>query len=144
MIYLVYGEQYPLIKKRINKIVKECFNGEIDEFSYVKLNGREVSVQDIVSECEFIPLGSDRKVVYVYNAYFLGAIKEKVSIESEQDYSRLEKFIKAYFASSSNMIDVIFSLEGERVHHKLNKSCSLHLDVIIEKEKRVYNKVTPL
>ena len=130
MIYLVYGEQYPLIKKRINKIVKECFNGEIDEFSYVKLNGREVSVQDIVSECEFIPLGSDRKVVYVYNAYFLGAIKEKVSIESEQDYSRLEKFLKAYFASSSNMVDVIFSLESKSI----NKKSSIYK--LLEKEDK--------
>ncbi|MGN1295110.1 MAG: DNA polymerase III subunit delta [Bacilli bacterium] len=130
MIYLVYGEQYPIIKKRVNKIVNQCFNGEIDEFSYVKINGREVTVQDIVSECEFIPLGSDRKVIYVYNAYFLGSIKEKVAIESDQDYERLEKFLKAYFASSTNMVDIIFSLESKSI----NKKSSIYK--LIEKEEK--------
>ena len=130
MIYLVYGEQYPIIKKRVNKLVNQCFNGEIDDFSYVKINGREVTVQDIVKECEFIPLGSDKKVVYVYNAYFFGSIKEKVTIENEQDYLRLEKFLNSYFASSSNMVDVIFSLENKSINKKSN------IYKLLEKEEK--------
>lgn len=92
MIYLVYGEQYPLVKKRAQRIIKSVLNDEIDDFSYVRMNGKEDLVQDIVYECNLIPLGG-KKVVRIDEPYFLTSIKEKVSIDKEQDFKTLSDYI---------------------------------------------------
>lgn len=118
MIYLVYGNQYPILKKSVKKLVTKCFNGEIDEFSYVKLNAKETLVQDIVSECEFIPLGSEKKVVLVYNPYFLLTTKEKCSIEANQDYSLFEKFIESLLNDEESICDLIFMVESTSINKK--------------------------
>ena len=85
MIYLVYGDQYPLLSKRVKRMVKSILQDEIDEFSYVRINAKETLVQDIIYECSLLPfLG--KKVVRIDDPYFLTSLKEKVSIEKEQDY----------------------------------------------------------
>ena len=47
MIYLVYGDQYPLVSKRVKRLVKSILLDEIDEFSYVRVSAKEVLMQDI-------------------------------------------------------------------------------------------------
>ena len=74
MIYLVYGDQYPLLKKRVQRMVKSILGDEIDEFSYVRLSAKENLVQDIVYECSLLPfLG--KKVVRIDDPYFLTSVK---------------------------------------------------------------------
>ena len=92
MIYLVYGDQYPLLSKRVKRMVKSILGDEIDEFSYVRMSSKEVLVQDIVYECSLLPfLG--KKVVRIDEPYYLTSNKERVSIEKDQDYDAFKKFI---------------------------------------------------
>ena len=70
MIYLVYGEQFPLINKRVKKLISSILVNGAEEFNFVRFNAREVNVQDIAYECSLLPF-ADRKVVRVDNPYFL-------------------------------------------------------------------------
>jgi DNA polymerase-3 subunit delta len=115
MIYLVYGDQYPLLSKRVKRMVKSILQDEIDEFSYVRINAKETLVQDIIYECSLLPfLG--KKVVRIDDPYFLTSLKEKVSIEKEQDYDSFKKFILA--TSDEDIVDVIIVLETSSINKK--------------------------
>ncbi len=113
MIYLVYGEQFPLVKKRVRKLIRTLLPDGEDEFNSVRLNAKEVTVQDIVYECSLLPFGA-RKVVRVDNPYFLGSVKERIPIEKDQDYDAL----LGYIANSNAVVDLIFVLESKTVNKK--------------------------
>jgi len=95
MIYFIYGNQSPTIKSQVKKIAKESLQDEgMDDFNFVRLDGFNVLVQDAVDECNYIPLGSDKKVVSLENCYFLLSPKPKNKIDSEQDYDALSNYLE--------------------------------------------------
>lgn len=129
MIYLVYGDQYPLVSKRVKKLVTSILKEEIDEFNYVRINAKDTLVQDIAYECSLLPFG-ERKVIRIDNPYFLGSIKERVSIEKDQDYKSLARYIE----NPNDFVDVIFVLENKNVNKKneIYKLLEKHGKVIFE------------
>ena len=86
MVYLIYGEQYPTIKKKLKLLKKQILGEYVDEFSYVSLSGRTSPVQDIVFEATKPSLFSPSKMIVVTEPYFLTTAREKVDIEKHQDY----------------------------------------------------------
>lgn len=113
MIYLVYGDQFPLVSKRVKKIISSILTEGIDEFNYSRINAKEVLVQDICYECSLFPM-DDKKVIRIDNPYFLSTNKEKTSIEKDQDYKSLVKYIN----NPNELVDVIFVLENKDVNKK--------------------------
>ena len=115
MIYLIYGHQLPVIKKTLKNLIKTCL-GDIpqDDFNVEKLSSRMVLVQDIVYACSSIPLGSDKKVVVVTEPYYLSSEKEKCSLDKDQDYDMLIKYLNNPSANT----DLIFFLEAKDINSK--------------------------
>ncbi len=93
MIHLVYSNQSSEIKKVVKAIAKQ-FLPEIDDMNFVKYDGNNVLVQEIVDEANYVPLGYDKKVVCVDNCYFLMKPKPRNKIEADQDYKALIQYIK--------------------------------------------------
>lgn len=96
MNYILYGEQFPMIKKRLSKILKERL-GEPDSFNVAKFDLEEADVNEIVSEAELLPLGYDRKAVVVDHCAFLGNGGNK---EQRETFTKLVE-------NSSDEIDLI-------------------------------------
>ncbi|HOZ02212.1 MAG TPA: DNA polymerase III subunit delta [Bacilli bacterium] len=92
MIYLIYGNQAPTIKKRLNAIIKERLPDK-DEMNFVRYDGSLTLIQECISDANSLPLGYEHKVVVVDSCYFLLKPKPRNKIESEQDYDVLKKFI---------------------------------------------------
>lgn len=92
MVYLIYGNQTPSIKKQMMKIVSSILP-EKDEMNFVRYDGSNSLIQEAVDESNYLPLGYDHKVIAVENCYFLEKPKPKNKIESEQDYNSLIDFI---------------------------------------------------
>ena len=113
MVYLIYGEQYPLVAKRVKKLINSILTEGIDDFNFFRMNAKEITVQDIAYECSLLPFG-DKKVVRVDNPYFLSTSKERNAIEKDQDYKELEKYIE----NPNDMCDLIFVLESKNVNKK--------------------------
>lgn len=104
MNYILYGELYPMIRKHLNKILKERL-GEVDDFNVVKIDFEESSVDEIAYESSTLPLGYDKKVLVVDNAIFL--TKEGEQKDKEKILETLKK--------SSNDIDLVFILRSEKI-----------------------------
>ena len=110
MNYILCGELYPIIRKHLNKILKDRL-GEPDNFNVVKLDFEESPVEEIIYEASSLPLGYEKKAVVVDNASFL--TKEADPKVVSQILELLEK--------STNDIDLIFILRND----KINKSSEI-------------------
>ena len=111
MVYLIYGEQYPTVKKHLNKLKHQILGDEIDEFSFVSLSCKTTLIQDIVSEANKPALFSSRKMIVASEPYFLTTSKERVDIEKHQDYDVLKKYLQ----NPSEYSDLVFILEGTNI-----------------------------
>lgn len=113
MIYLIYGSQSATIKSRIKKITKDVLE-EADEMNFVKFDGSQTLIQEIVDEAAFMPLGYDNKVIAVENCYFLVKPKPKNKIESEQDYDKLLDYLRHPNDSCEFILSVVSNSIDEK------------------------------
>ena len=75
-IYLFIGEEYYLIRSRINKIIKDSNAGE---YNATKYDLEEVNVSEAIQDAQTLPFMSDSKVVVIKNPIFLTSQKGDVS-----------------------------------------------------------------
>lgn len=80
-IYVLYGENYIAIKDYENEIANEYLKEEKDEFSYVKLNMQENTIENLVYECRSSGFFTTKKVVVAVNCSFLLAKPKKIKVE---------------------------------------------------------------
>ena len=107
MIYLLFGKQALMIKTRLAKLVKEQLP-VVDDFSFVRYNAKETTVQDIVSDAITLPLGYERKMVVIDDAYFLSNSKTKEKIDKDQDFDKLIDYLNHPSAAT----DLVFTLNA--------------------------------
>ncbi len=92
MFYLIYGPQFDTIKRKQNDVVKE-FLYEKDEFNFVRYDANVTPIQDIVEDCAYLPLGTDKKIVIIDNSYFFLKPKPKAPVEKEQMYDKFKEYL---------------------------------------------------
>ena len=113
MICLVYGDQDLMVEKRIKKLVEARLNDDINDLNYRYFDARESLISDVMEECEFLPFGSDAKVVVLDYAYFLqkepGA---KIRLDKKQDFTSLEKYLSHPF----EYIDLIIAVRSSNLN----------------------------
>ena len=90
MIYIVHGEQAIMIKQFVLQIVKDNLE-EINEFNFINYDAYKTPLHEIVNDAETIPFMSNKKVVVVNNAYFLG--NERPKLDFEQSFDELERYL---------------------------------------------------
>lgn len=107
MNYILYGEQYPMIKKKLKKILVERL-GEPDDFNVSKFDMENADPEDAIMDAEMLPLGYERKVVIFDNVKFLskGADKELAS--------RIADLV----AISNDSIDIILIVRADSIDDK--------------------------
>ena len=112
MNYILYGELYPMIRKHLNRILKERL-GEVDDFNVTKIDFEESSLDEIEYESSSLPLGYEKKAVVVDNAHFLTKDVE------QKDESKVLEILK----KSQDDIDLIF----------------IHRDSNVDKKGKIFN-----
>ena len=93
MVHLVYSNQSSEIKKIIKTIAKQSLP-ERDDMNFVRYDGNNTLIQEIIDDANYVPLGYDRKVVAVDNCYFLMKPKPRNKLESDQDYKALFSYLR--------------------------------------------------
>ena len=93
MIHLIYSNQSSEIKKVVKGIAKQSLP-ERDDMNFVRYDGNNTLIQEIIDDANYVPLGYDKKVVAVDNCYFLMKPKPRNKIEADQDYKALISYIK--------------------------------------------------
>ena len=107
MNYILYGELYPMIRKHLNKILKERL-GDVDDFNVTKIDLDESSLDEVAYEASSLPLGYDKKALVVDNCVFL---TKEVKKEDEEKVLDILK-------NSTDDIDLIFILRSEKIDQK--------------------------
>lgn len=107
MNYILYGELYPMIRKHLNKILKERL-GDVDGFNVTKIDLEESTLDEVIYESSSLPLGYEKKAVVVDNCDFLTKDVEKNDEEKVLDMLN----------NSTDDIDLIFILRNENVDKK--------------------------
>ena len=107
MNYILYGEQYPMIKKRLKKVLDERL-GEVDDFNVVKFDYAPDKIDEIIDEASMLPLGYEAKAVVIDNASIL---------EPKSNKEIVEKFV-SLLENSSESINIIFVLRNENLDDK--------------------------
>ena len=113
MIYLIYGNQTPSIKKQMNKIISANLP-ESDEMNLVRFDATTVLVQEAMEEALYLPLGYNHKIVIMENCYFLESKKQKNKIDSDQDFKPLIDYIN----HPNEECDVILTVHTSAVDEK--------------------------
>lgn len=108
MVSLVYGVQDVRVNSKVNEIVKNFLEDDVNEFTCITYDAEKISLQDIVSDANTLPFGFDKKVVIIKNPYFLSSSKEpKLSFDVNYDV-----FLD-YLKNDSNDSMIILSFVGE-------------------------------
>ena len=81
MNYILYGEQYPMIRKKLKKLLIERL-GEPDDFNVAKFDLDNTSLEDALMDANLLPLGYDRKAVVFDNVHFLDKGAKKDDVEA--------------------------------------------------------------
>lgn len=89
--YVFCGLDEELIKEGIELIVKSSVDESMIDLNYIKLDGVNVTFDDILNACETMPFFGDKKVVLVYRAEFL---KDKTDATLTKFYKEIEKYLK--------------------------------------------------
>jgi len=124
MFYILYGEQYPMIKKRLSRILSERL-GTVDEFNVSKFDLDDFEIEDVASDVSMLPLGYERKAVVVDHATFLGGAGNKETREK----------VLTMLKETSDDVDVIFIHRAGTIDDKseLVKFINEHGEVFVFK-----------
>ena len=73
--YILYGPDENLIKDAVTKVENTVVDENFRELNLVKFDGMKVQFEEVMNACETLPFISDRKLVVVFRANFLGGKK---------------------------------------------------------------------
>ncbi|MFA7032316.1 MAG: DNA polymerase III subunit delta [Bacilli bacterium] len=132
MVYLIFGNQTPTIKKRLNSIIKERLPQK-DDINFVQYDGSLTPIQECIDDANSLPLGYEHKIVVINSCYFLLKPKPRNKIESNQDYDTLKRFIE----NPSSECDVVLIVNSSNVDKKSD------IFVLIQKKGKTFEILDP-
>lgn len=90
-IYLFLGEEVYLINKALEKLKKILIDPSFEQLNFTILEGKEISISQIIDACETLPFMAEKKLVYVKSG---DIFQSKSKIFSEEDEKYFIEYIK--------------------------------------------------
>lgn len=116
--YVFCGIDEGLMQENIKNLVNKLVDNTFRELNYVQFDGSTVDMEVAINTCETIPIMSDKKVVVIYRAKFLG------EGEDREDNKKFEKLIK-YLDNVPNycvlIVYYVFDNNREKPSNKIKK-----------------------
>lgn len=116
--YVFCGVDEALIKENIRLIVDKALENPFKDLNYVQFDGLNVDVEHVINTCETIPFMSDKKVVLIYRAVFLGEGEDK---EYNKKFERISKYIENPASHCILILYYVFENEREKPSNKIKK-----------------------
>lgn len=102
MVYILFGSQELMIKRRLKKIIDEFFKDE--DKNVIELDASSTSIQMVVDEAEQMSLTSPKKVIVYKDASFLSS-KKTIKTSYKNDYEVFERYLD--FSDDDTLIVLI-------------------------------------
>lgn len=110
-MFFVYGLDKYILNKQVNKLIEKInSNNEYEIFKYSLIEDKTSKINE---EINTFSLFSSKKIVVIYDSWFV--TESKVSLNKEYDQSIIEKILD----SQNEDVDVIFVLESDKFSKKL-------------------------
>ena len=91
MITILSSKDAEMARSRAKKLLAKDFPVR-DETNYVSLNMAVTPVKELAEECEYLPLGTERKCILAENCFFLAKTKGKVKLLKDDSLEGLQRF----------------------------------------------------
>ena len=108
MITILSSADAEMALSRAKKMIAKDFPVR-DETNYVSFNMTMTPVAELAEECEFLPLGADKKCVLAENCFFLAKSKTKPKLQKDDSLDGLLAFCK----NPSEFVDLYLLVYGE-------------------------------
>jgi DNA polymerase III subunit delta len=116
--YVFCGADEALMKENIKLISDKVLQGSFVDLNYVQFDGTTADMETVINTCETIPFMSDRKVVVIYRAAFLGEGEDK-------EFNKKYELISKYMENSANhcilIVYYVFENDREKPSNKIKK-----------------------
>lgn len=141
--YIFYGPDENLIKDAVNKVVNNMVEESFRDLNLVKFDGMKVQFDEVMNACETLPFMSEKKVVIVFRADFLGAKDDRESKKKVEDFQGYLSTLPPY---TILLMYYVFSDDREKVSNNIKKLDKLATLVQVDKLKgnRLYKKVADI
>lgn len=126
------GVDESLMKDSIKKISDRFVNETFRDLNYVQFDGSTVDMEVVINTCATIPIMSDKKVVVVYRAKFLGDSEDR---EDKKRLEALNKYIENAPEHCILIVYYVFENDREKPSDKIKKLDKKTLVVKFDKMK---------
>ncbi|BAH05857.1 DNA polymerase III subunit delta [Clostridium kluyveri] len=117
--YLFCGIDEFIIKENIRKLVQKSIKTDFADFNYIKFDGSSLeSFDPVINACETLPFMSDKKVVLVYRAAFIGDEqngKSKLSYE----FNSIQNYLKNVPEHCILILYYLFKNKRDKISKKI-------------------------
>lgn len=96
-LYFFYGQEQFLLENKIKAIKKRIVEPDFEEFNFVKLEGKKITVREIENQVFSVPVMAERKMVVVSKSGIFGNAKTKDFAEVCELVSSLPEYITLIF-----------------------------------------------
>ena len=70
--YAFCGVDEKLLKDNVNIVIDKVLGNGLMDLNFTKFDGNKVDINEVYNACETMPFMSEKKVVLIYRAVFLG------------------------------------------------------------------------
>jgi DNA polymerase-3 subunit delta len=116
--YVFCGADEALMKESIKRISDKVLYGGFAELNYVQFDGVTADMEAVINTCETIPFMSDKKVVVIYRAGFLGEGEDR---ENNKKFERAAKYLENPASHCVLILYYVFENDREKPSNKIKK-----------------------
>ena len=147
--YIFCGFNEQLIKENIRKIAGLTVNADFFDLNYFEFDGAAVSYDEIVNACETLPFMSDKKVIVIYRADFLGDKAKNTNKNGEDILKRIQDYGASLPKQCILILYYIFENDREKISSKVKrmdkKACVVEFTklrgmMLQKKVKEIFNE----
>lgn len=113
--YIFCGYDEKLIRESISYMVDTLISPEFKDLNYSQFDGETINSSEIINSCETLPFMSEKKVVLIYRAAFLGSSEDK---NLKRTYEEISKYILNMPLST---VLILYYVMGDK-REKISKS----------------------
>lgn len=119
--YIFCGFNEQLIKENIRNITGVTVNSDFFDLNYLEFDGAIVSYDEIVNACETLPFMSDKKVVVIYRANFLGDKTKNTNKNGEDILKKIQAYGVSLPKQCILIMYYVFENDREKISSKVKK-----------------------
>ena len=113
MITVLYSTDPQMARHIAMKAIRKDFP-QRDEFNYASFNMAMTTLNELADECEFMPLGTERKCVLAADCFFLAKSRTKPKYQKDDGPEKLLR----YLSSPDANVDLYMLVYAEAVDEK--------------------------